>query len=105
MGFYIEPPNGEAPLQWCRDRGAKLLPCNMPPTSENYVKLRERKLVLLCAIQHGLVGIILSPREMRRFDAGDNVQGWLAIPEEEVFQHKPYLREAEQEYQDLRMWA
>lgn len=105
MGFYIEPPNGETPLQWCKDHGAKVLPRSMPPTTETYVKLREQKLVMCMCIQHGLVGIILSPREMRRFMCDGLVGGILAMPEEEVFRHKPYLREAEQEYKDLGMWA
>ena len=105
MGFYIEPPNGETPLKWCNDHGAKLLPRNMTPTTETYVQLRDRKLVMCMCIQQGLVGIVLSPREMRRFMNDGQVSGILAIPEEEIFTHKPYLRDAEQEYKDLEMWA
>ena len=105
MGFYIEPPNGETPLKWCKDHGAKLLPRNMPPTTETYVKLRDRKLVMCMCIQQGLVGIVLSPREMRRFINDGQVSGIFAVPEEDIFTHKPYLRDAEQEYKDLEMWA
>jgi hypothetical protein len=104
MGFYIEPPNGEAPLQWCKEHGARFVPRSLPPTTETFVVLRDRTLVMCMCIQQGLVGIILSPREMRRFMNDGQVSGILAIPEEEIFTHKPYLRDAEQEYVELGMW-
>jgi hypothetical protein len=70
-------------------------------------KIRAQKMFLLCAIQFEtiVVGICLTPRMMQRYyqDHAGHLQ-WLVVPEDLIFEMKPYLREGEQEYKDKGMY-
>ena len=100
MGFYVEP-TGSTPLAWCKENGAKVMNV-VPLDADTFELVRKQKRFILCAMDANCIGIMITPRELRRFvmEHAGTAAGFV-IPEEAIFTHKPYLRDAEQEYRDL----